>query len=165
MTEIEALSSYDAPTLKLGSAMHLRFRHPFFVMMRFLYLLLIPFGAILTFFGEQTFGILCVLLGPLLFLRKVFWQYRLTRGAISSSRAGQQLKWIFSDQGIRHVADGYDRWFEWQDFHERFLTPKGILLYLERDVYFVLPQQGFHSPKDFEIVSKWCSEKIQIQQK
>ena len=106
MIEIEATSRFDAPTLRLGSAMHLRYRHPVFVVMRYLYLLLVPIGAILILFGEHTFGLLCVLMGPILFLRKIFWQYRLIRGSKSSPQAGQELKWAFSGKGIRQESEG-----------------------------------------------------------
>ncbi|MGC6466973.1 MAG: YcxB family protein [Akkermansiaceae bacterium] len=160
MNEIKVSSRFDIPTLKLGSAMHLRYRHPVFVVMRHLYLLLVPIGAIMIFFGEHTFGLLCVLMGPVLYLRKVFWQYRLIRGSKSSPQADQELQWTISTDGIRQKSQGYDKTFEWQDFHDRFLSPKGILMYVEKDVYFVLPGAAFDSREDFERVSKWCEEKI-----
>ena len=161
MSEINATSFFDVKTLKLGSAMHMRYRHPVFVMVRYLYLLLIPIGVILLAFGDPTFGFLCLMIGPLLFLRKVFWQYRLIHSSKSSPQAGQQLDWTFGKKRIRQESQGYQKDFQWRDFRDRFLTPKGILLYLEKDVYFILPRGSFATQKEFELVSRLCEEKIQ----
>lgn len=162
MTEFQATSCFDAATLKLGSAMHLRYRHPVFVVIRYLYLLLVPVGAVFLFFGERTFGFLCILIGPMLYLRKVFWQYRLIQGSKSSPQSGQELHWRISRQRIRQESAGYQKDFQWRDLHDRFLSPKGILLYLEKDVYFVLPREAFGSQEDFEAVSKLCENKIRV---
>ena len=120
--------------------MHMRNRHPIFLMFRYFYLILVPIGALLLFLGEQTFGFLCILVGPLLFMRKTFWQFRLIHSSKSSPEAGQMLAW--------------------REFEDRYLSPKGILLYLQKDQYFILPKSAFSSQGDFEAVSKMCETKI-----
>lgn len=161
MTEIHAKSRFDVKTLKLGSAMHMRYRHPLFVVIRYFYLLLVPIGTALLIHGDRMFGFLCILIGPLLYMRKVFWQYRLIQGSKSSPQAGQELRWTFSGKRIRQESKGYQKDFQWRDFQDRYLSPKGILLYLKKDVYFILPRTSFADQAEFEEVSKLCELKIQ----
>ncbi|MEJ6580774.1 MAG: YcxB family protein [Akkermansiaceae bacterium] len=165
MSEIHATSRFDANTLKLGSAMHMRYRHPLFVVIRYIYLLLIPIGTGLLIHGDRMFGFLCILIGPLLYMRKVFWQYRLIQGSKLSPQAGQELKWTISSKRIRQESQGYQKNFQWRDFEDRYLSPKGILLYLKKDVYFILPRTSFVDQAEFEEVSKLCEEKIQVPEK
>lgn len=165
MTEVRATSRFDVPTLKLGSAMHMRYRHPIFVVARYCYLLLIPIGAMLLYFGDRTFGFLCLMIGPLLFTRKIFWQYRLIHSAKASPQAGQELLWIFTNKRVSQESEGYRKDFQWRDFEDRYLSPKGILLYLERDVYFILPGRAFATREEFEEVSRLCEEKIQVNER
>ncbi len=160
MSEYQATSRFDVKTLKLGSAMHMRNRHPIFLMFRYFYLILVPIGALLLYLDEQTFGFLCILVGPLLFMRKTFWQYRLIHGSKSSPQAGQELNWNFNDQKIHQESKGHEKNLKWSDFEDRYLSPKGILLYLQKDQYFILPKSSFSSQEDFEAVSKMCEVKI-----
>lgn len=160
MSDYHATSRFDVKTLKLGSALHMRNRHPIFLMFRYFYLVLIPIGALLLFLGENTFGFLCLLVGPLLFMRKVFWQYRLIHGSKSSPQAGQVLHWTFNDQSIRQESEGYEKTMKWRDFEDRYLSPKGILLYLKRDHYYIVPKSAFAQQADFEAVSRLCETKI-----
>jgi len=161
MSEYRATSQFDVKTLKLGSAMHMRYRHPVFVVIRYFYLILVPIGALLLYLGDRTFGFLCIMLGPLLFMRKVFWQYRLIHGSKSSPQAGQSLNWTFMEKRIRQESKGHEKNLRWRDFDDRYLSPKGILLYLERDQYFILPRAAFSSQEDFEAVSQLCETKIE----
>ena len=140
--------------------MHMRYRHPLFVVMRYFYLILVPIGALLLYLGDRTFGFLCIMLGPILFMRKVFWQYRLIHGSKSSPQAGQQLEWVFTEKKVQQESQGHEKSFHWRDFNDRYLSPKGILLYLQRDQYFILPRSAFHSQSDFEAVSQWCENKV-----
>ena len=160
MSEYQATSQFDVKTLKLGSAMHLRNRHPIFLMFRYFYLVLIPIGALLLYLGERTFGFLCIMVGPLLFMRKTFWQYRLIHGSKSSPEAGQELNWTFSEGQVNQASQGHRKIFKWTDFEDRFLSPKGILLYLQRDQYFIVPRSSFASQQDFEAVTRLCETKI-----
>ena len=160
MIDYQATSRFDVKTLKLGSAMHMRNRHPIFLMFRYFYLILVPIGALLLFLGERTFGFLCILVGPLLFMRKTFWQYRLIHGSKSSPEAGQMLTWTFSDKMVHQESKGHEKTLKWREFEDRYLSPKGILLYLQKDQYFILPKSAFLSQEDFEAVSKMCETKI-----
>ncbi len=162
MSEIRATSYFDAPTLKLGSAMHMRYRHPVFVVIRYCYLALIPIGIALILAGDPQFGILCILVGPILFLRKVFWQYRLIAGSKTSPQAGQALNWSFSDFGVSQKSEVHEKDFSWKDFDDRYLSPKGILFYLSKDQYFILPRSAFSTQEDFEKVSRLCETKIAL---
>jgi len=165
MTEIHATSRFDAKTLKLGSAMHMRYRHPVFVVVRYFYLLLVPIGTVLLIYGDRMFGFLCILIGPILYMRKVFWQYRLIQGSKSSPQAGQELTWTISGKRIRQESQGYQKDFQWRDFQDRFLSPKGILLYLTKDVYFILPRASFDDQAEFVEVTKLCEKKIRVSEK
>ncbi len=160
MSEYHATSQFDVKTLKLGSAMHMRYRHPVFVVIRYFYLILVPIGIFLLIYGDRLFGFLCIMIGPILFMRKVFWQYRLIHGAKSSPQAGQELDWIITEKRIRQESKGHEKNYQWRDFDDRYLSPKGILLYLQRDQYFILPRSAFSSQGDFEAVSKLCETKI-----
>jgi len=93
-------------------------------------------------------------------MRKVFWQYRLIHGSKSSPQAGQELQWIFTEKKVHQESRGHEKMLQWRDFHDRYLSPKGILLYLQRDQYFILPKAAFSSQKDFEAVTKLCELKI-----
>jgi hypothetical protein len=163
MNEYHATSQFDVKTLKLGSAMHVRYRHPVFVVIRYFYLILVPIGALLLYLGDRTFGFLCIMLGPILFMRKVFWQYRLIHGSKSSPQAGQELHWEFTEKRVRQESKGHEKNIQWRDFDDRYLSPKWILLYLEKDQYFILPRKAFSSQKDFEAVSKLCETKIETE--
>lgn len=162
MNEYHATSRFDVKTLKMGSAMHMRYRHPIFLLFRYFYLILVPIGVLLLVLGEKTLGFLCILIGPLLFMRKVFWQYRLIHGSKSSPQAGQELKWTFSEKRIHQESKGHEKTLKWRDFDDRFLSPKGILLYLQKDQYFIVPKSAFSSQEDFEAVSKLCEAKIKV---
>lgn len=162
MNEYHATSRFDVKTLKMGSAMHMRYRHPIFLLFRYFYLILVPIGVLLLVLGEKTLGFLCILIGPLLFMRKVFWQYRLIHGSKSSPQAGQELHWKFTDKRIHQESKGHEKSFKWRDFDDRFLSPKGILLYLQRDQYFIVPKSAFSSQADFEAVSRLCETKIKV---
>ncbi len=162
MNEYHATSLFDVKTLKFGSAMHMRYRHPIFLLFRYFYLILVPIGALLLYLGEQALGFVCILVGPLLFMRKVFWQYRLIHGSKSSPQAGQELGWTFTEKKIHQESKGHEKTLKWRDFDDRFLSPKGILLYLQKDQYFILPKSAFSSKEDFEAVSKLCETKIQV---
>jgi len=167
MQEFHVTSQFDPPTLKLGSAMHMRYRHPIFVIIRYLYLLMVPLGLGILYFGagelnrlDRTAGYLLILMGPLLFMRKIFWQYRLIQGAKSSPQAGQNLPWTFDDQGVSQKSKSHESETQWSGFHDRFLSPKGILLYPQKNLYYILPRSAFDSQESFEQVSRLCSEKI-----
>lgn len=160
MAEYQATSRFDVPTLKLGSALHMRNRHPIFLMFRYLYLILVPIGALMVFLGESLIGFLCILIGPVLFMRKVFWQYRLIHGSKSSPQAGQKLHWTFGEDEIHHESEGHENTWRWGDFEDRYLSPKAILLYLKREQYFIVPRDAFASQSDFEAVSRLCQERI-----
>lgn len=139
----------------------MRYRHPIFLLFRYLYLILIPIGGLMIFLGEILIGLLCILIGPVLFMRKVFWQYRLIRGSHSSPQAGQELHWTFGGQEIHQQSRGHEKIFRWGDFQDRYLSPKGILLYLQRDQYFIVPRAAFSSQEDFEAVSRLCATRIE----
>ena len=141
--------------------MHMRYRHPVFVVVRYFYLMLVPIGTGLLIAGDRMFGFLCILIGPILYMRKVFWQYRLIQGSRTSPQAGQELKWTITPKRIRQESKEYQKDFQWRDFQDRYLSPKGILLYLKKDVYFILPRSSFSDQAEFEVVSKLCEEKIQ----
>lgn len=160
MSEYRATSRFDVATLKVGSALHMRYRHPVFLMFRYFYLILVPIGAAMIFLGENLIGFLCLLIGPVLFMRKVFWQYRLIHGAKSSPQAGQELHWTFGEKGIHQESKGHQKALKWSQFNDRFLSPKAILLYLQRDQYFILPRGAFANQEDFEAVSQLCETKI-----
>lgn len=160
MTSYRATSRFDVRTLKLGSGLHMRYRHPVFLMFRYFYLILVPIGGLMVFLGETLIGFLCILIGPVLFMRKVFWQYRLIHGSKSSPQAGQELHWTFSKKGIHQESRGHVKDFKWSDFEDRFLSPKAILLYLQRDQYFIVPRDSFETPSDFEAVTRLCESKI-----
>ena len=149
---LTALSRFDSDTIKVGSSLHIRHRHPVFTAFRYFYLLLIPLGALLIFLGEQTFGILCLLLGPVLFLRKTFFQFRLIKSAKPDPR--RELHWTFTKDGFIHKSGSYQKTFSWQDLHDGHLSPKAILLYLDRDNYFILPQNAFQNPADFQATTR-----------
>jgi hypothetical protein len=160
MSDYHATSRFDVQTLKLGSALHMRNRHPIFLMFRYFYLILVPIGALLLFLGENLFGFLCILIGPLLFMRKTFWQFRLIHSSKSSPQAGQELHWTFGVKTIQQESKGHKKTMKWRDFEGRYLSPKGVLLYLQRDQYFILPKSAFASQADFEAVSRLCETKI-----
>ena len=164
MTEYQATSRFDVKTLKLGSGLHMRYRHPVFLMFRYFYLILVPIGILLLIVGDSSndtlVGLLCILMGPILFMRKVFWQYRLVHGSKSSPQAGQELQWTFSKKGIHQESRGHTKDLSWSDFVDRFLSPKAILLYLQRDQYFIVPRDAFKSEADFEAVSRLCESRI-----
>lgn len=161
-----ATSKFDVPTLKLGSALHLRNRHPLFLVIRYFYLLLVPIGMLIAFNAgpenrlDRILGLMMVVAGPVLFIRKYFWQYRLIQGAKSSPQAGQEVRWEFREEGIGQHSESHESEFKWSDFSDRFLSPKGILIYLEKDQYFILPREAFDSQEDFEKVTKFCEIKI-----
>jgi len=166
MKLLRATSKFDVPTLKLGSALHLRYRHPVFLVIRYFYLLLVPIGMLIAFNAgpenrlDRILGLMMVVAGPVLFVRKYFWQYRLVRGAKSSPQAGQEVHWEFSEEGIRQHSDSHESEFKWTDFNDRFLSPKAILLYVEKDLYFIVPCDSFGKQDDFVKVTKWCETKI-----
>lgn len=160
MTAYRATSRFDVRTLKLGSGLHMRYRHPVFLMFRYFYLILVPIGGLMVFLGETLIGCLCILIGPILFMRKVFWQYRLIHSSKSSPQAGQELHWTFSKKGIHQESRGHEKDLRWRDFEDRFLCPKAILLYLQRDQYFIVPRDSFGSQSDFEAVTRLCESKI-----
>ena len=167
MKLLRATSKFDVPTLKMGSALHLRYRHPVFLVIRYFYLLLIPIGILIAVNAgpenrlDRILGFMMVVAGPVLFIRKYFWQYRLIQGAKSSPQAGQVLEWEFDAKGIRQRSESYENEFSWGDFTDRFLSPKAILIYLEKDQYFILPAEAFESPEDFERVTKLCETRIE----
>lgn len=149
-----AISTFDEKTLKLGSALHVQYRHPTFVFFRYIYLALIPLGLFLLFvFKDQTFGILCLMIGPVLYSRKIFWQYRLLQNAKRSPEHGQEVQWTFTKKGFQQKSTSHQLDFKWSQITERYLSPKGILLYLSKEQYFVLPSSAFKTPSDFEKVT------------
>lgn len=166
MKLLRATSKFDVPTLKLGSALHLRNRHPVFLVIRYFYLLLIPVGILIAVSAgpenrlDRILGLMMVVAGPVLFIRKYFWQYRLIQGARSSPQAGQELQWEFDGKGIRQKSGSHEIEFSWDDFSDRYLSPKAILIYLGKDQYFILPAEAFDSPEDFERVTRLCETKI-----
>jgi len=127
-----AISALDPTTLRLGSALHLRHRHPMFVMFRYAYLLLIPLGAILLYFGDRTFGTLCK----------------------------KELHWTFTDEGFHQKSAAHEKDFQWQEITERHLSPRGLLLYLNKEQYFVLPKSAFRNQDEFEEVTRLVQEKV-----
>ena len=157
---IKATSSFDITTLKLGSALHMRYRHPVFVMMRYLYLLLIPLGAFFLWKGDEMFGYLFLMTGPILFVRKFFWQYRLIQNAKSSPQSGHNLYWTFREDGIHQTPEFHDVDLTWNSLCDPLLSPKSILLYPERNQHLILPKESFETPEDFEVVSRLISGKI-----
>ena len=70
------------------------------------------------------------------------------------------LAWTFSDHGVHQESKGHEKTLRWREFEDRYLSPKGILLYLQKDQYFILPKSAFLSQGDFEAVSKMCETKI-----
>jgi len=159
-SSMTAVSRFDTRTLKLGSALHIRHRHPLFVMFRYLYLLLIPAGLILLYLGDRTFGTLCILMGPILFIRKVFWQYRLLQNTKNSPHANEELHWTFDENGFHHKSKIHASETSWAKIMDRFLAPEGILLYLSREQYFVLPRGVFENDADFQAVTALIQEKV-----
>jgi len=159
---IEATSVFDEKSLKLGSALHMRYRHPIFLGLRYFYLLLVPLGAYLLWRGDELFGYLFLMTGPVLFVRKYFWQYRLIKSAQNSPQAGEELHWSFGEEGIHQRSKFHDGELKWGIFCDRYLSPKAILLYPQRDQYLILPRTAFRSQEDFEEVSRLCGEKITV---
>ncbi len=70
------------------------------------------------------------------------------------------LTWTFSDKVVHQESRGHEKTLVWREFGDRYLSPKGILLYLQKDQYFILPKSAFSSQEDFEAVSKMCETKI-----
>lgn len=166
MKLLRATSKFDVPALKLGSALHMRYRHPVFLVIRYFYLLLVPIGILIAFTAgaenrlDRILGLMMVVAGPVLFIRKYFWQYRLIRGAKSSPQAGQEVHWEFTEEGFQQHSESHESEFKWSDFSDRLLSPKAILIYPEKDLYFILPREAFESQDDFLKVTKWCETKI-----
>ena len=166
MKLLRATSKFDVPTLKLGSALHVRNRHPVFLVMRYFYLLLVPIGMLVAFTAEpenrldRILGLMMVVAGPVLFIRKYFWQYRLVQGAKSSPQAGKEVHWEFDEEGIRQHSESHESDFAWSDFSDRYLSPRAILIYPGKDQYFILPREAFSSQEDFVKVTKLCEIKI-----
>jgi len=161
--EYQAVSQFDGKTLSFGSALHMRNRHPIFVIFRYFYLILVPIGVFLMIAGkggDKTIGFLCIVIGPILFMRKVLWQFRLMQGAKSSPEVGQSLQWVFSEKSVSQESKGYSKSFQWGDFVDFYATSRGFLLYLEKDRYFVVPRNSFENEEDFVAVSQLCKSKI-----
>jgi hypothetical protein len=157
---IKATSIFDEKSLKLGSALHMRNRHPVFLVIRYLYLLFIPLGAFLLWKGDEMFGYIFLMAGPILFIRKFFWQYRLIQGAKSSPQAGEKLHWTFTDEGIHQTSKFHDVDLKWGSFCDRYLSPKAILLYPQKNQYLILPKESFSKLEDFEKVSRLIGDKV-----
>ncbi len=158
-------TKFDVPTLRLGSGMHMKNRHPIFLGMRYFYLILVPIGVFLLMFGgnwERILGGLCCLLGPVLFMRKFYWQYRLIHSTKSSPQAGQRLNWVFSRKGIHQESRGKEKKFGWGDFSDVYVGRKGMLLYLQKHQYFIVPKGEFDQEEDFEAVVRLCEKKIKV---
>lgn len=158
--EITAQAKFDAKMLKLGSELHMGHRHPIFVVMRYVYLLLIPLGIFVLWKGDEAFGTVFIMCGCLLFLRKYFWQYRLIKGASVSPQAGHVITTIFSEDGLKQTSDLHDVELKWGSFCDRHLSPKAMLLYPQKNMYLIFPRDGFASQEDFEAVSRVAGEKI-----
>ena len=158
-------AKFDDEVLKLGSEVHMKHRHPFFVVMRYVYLLLIPLGLFLCLTaserGDQAFGIVFIMSGCLLFLRKYFWQYRLIKGATASPQAGHVITTVFSKEGLKQTSDLHDVDLKWGSFCDRCLSPKALLLYPQKHMYLIFPREGFQTQEDFDAVSKLAAEQVE----
>jgi proteasome-associated ATPase len=69
------------------------------------------------------------------------------------------------DGQIEKIMDAVELPFLHQELfaEHRLPAPKGILLYLQRDQYFILPRSAFDSQEDFVAVSKLCETKITLE--
>ena len=158
--EVTAKSVFDAPMLKLGSALHMSYRHPIFVKMRYVYLLLIPLGIFLLSKGDKAFGTVFIMCGSILFLRKYFWQYRLIKGAISSPQAGHAITTVFSEKGLHQTSDLHDVELKWGSFCDRYISPKALLLYPQAHMYLIFPREAFATQDDYEAVCRIAGEQV-----
>lgn len=158
--EITARNKFDAAVLKLGSELHVRYRHRIFVILRYVYLLLIPLGIYLLLHGDEQFGTVFIFIAPILFLRKYFWQYRLIKGAKVSPHAKHELTTVFHDEGLHQTSKLHDVEMKWGSFCDRLLSPKAILLYPQKHQYLIFPRSAFATQEDFDEVSKMVREKV-----
>lgn len=163
--EVTAQSTFDAAMLKLGSALHMSYRHPIFVKMRYVYLLLIPLGIFVLSKGDKAFGTVFIMSGAILFLRKYFWQYRLIKGAISSPQAGHAITTVFSEKGLHQTSDLHDVELKWGSFCDCYISPKALLLYPQSHMYLIFPRQAFASQEDYEVVCKTVGKQVKTLKK
>ncbi|MGC6426928.1 MAG: hypothetical protein ACON5H_08035 [Akkermansiaceae bacterium] len=160
--EVTAKSVFDPAMLKLGSGLHMSYRHPIFVKMRYVYLLLIPLGIFLLSKGDKAFGTVFIMSGAFLFLRKYFFQYQLIKGATTSPQAGHQITTVFSKKGLHQTSDLHDVNLKWDSFCDRCVSSKALLLYPQKHMYLIFPRVGFATQEDFDWVCLMAKEKIPI---
>lgn len=158
--EITAKSTFDAAMLKLGSKLHMNYKHPIFVKMRYVYLLLIPLGIFLLSKGDDAFGTVFIFTGSLLFLRKYFWQYRLIKGASASPQAGHELTTFFSEQGLHQKSELHDVELKWGSFCDCLISPKAILLYPQAHMYLIFPRDAFTSQEDYQAACRMADTQV-----
>lgn len=158
--EITANSVFDAAMLKLGSGLHMNYRHPIFIKMRYVYLLLIPLGVFVLSKGDKAFGTVFIMCGIILFLRKYFWQYRLIKGATASPQAGHKITTIFSEKGLQQTSELHEVELKWGSFCDRYVSPKALLLYPQDHMYLIFPREAFTSQEEYETVCEMAATQV-----
>jgi YcxB-like protein len=98
------------------------------------------------------FGVLLLLLGGPL----VYWQFR--RSARRSPSYGCEMTWTFDPQQIGIAGEGFNSTFTWKKLYSASISPAGLLLYPQKNLFHWIPRSAFQSQEDFAAVTSLVRE-------
>lgn len=155
MDPVTVTTRFDEATLRPAAEAHLRHRNPWFLRMRWVYLIgLAALGAWFLKNGDQPFGFVCLILSPVLFARRYLAIHRIVSGARTSPRWEKEIRWTFEGDRIRQESEGFQATLRWQDLFEAVLTPKLFLLYPQKQIFYALPRAAFSNEAEVETVAR-----------
>ena len=103
---------------------------------------------------------LLVYLVVLFFLRRLMVSWRLRRSYAKSPARDSEVEWQITEDTLRTAYVHGSSEQAWSAFYKAVLTPKGLLLYPQPQVYQWLPRHAFHGESEFNWVAETAQRRI-----
>ncbi len=95
------------------------------------------------------------------FARPYMWRWWRGRQFAKRPDRDIQIEWEISPDKICATTDLGHSEVSWQTFLKYLVTPNGILLYPNEQIFHWLPRHGFASDADFQTVVEFAQSKIE----
>jgi hypothetical protein len=159
---ITARYKWDTDTLQRGFAIHRRtltiskiapIGGAAFLLAALYYVLAQPHSWIegLPFI---VFGVFLIFLSRPL----AFWQFR--RAVRRSPSYGSEMTYTFDPEQITNSGEGHHATFTWKKLYSATVTPEGILLYTNKNLFHWIPLSAFTSSSDMATVQTYLRNNL-----
>lgn len=156
---IAATSRIDLPTMREGRKWHQRTRHPLFPLLPLLGLLLLVAGLWLPSAGYRGNALPYGLgaFGVWLILRSFVYDWWFRNLVKKMPMLGEEVTWSFEEASFSMQVRSNTSKSELSSLYRATATPRGILLYPQKNLYYWLPAAGFATAEDYETVAAWIA--------